>query len=144
MIACATPQPLCKFLIFSIRFLLCKTETLEKLLIPSFDAVRLTTTNLRQPDSGDVVDAVMNAPPIVQYIGDYKCVQNNLELESNSEDSSLSDGDRTLVGDVSPILSTSNSPADEQLYAIHSEISPNFSIYAFRFNLDICALKFQP
>lgn len=116
---------------------------MEKLLIPSYDAARITTTNLRQPDSGDVVDAVMNAPPIVQYIGDYKCIQNHLEPESNSEDSSLSDGDRTLVGDVSPILSTSNSPADEQLYVIHSVIIPNIlSIYPFRFNLDFCALKF--
>lgn len=34
-----------------------------------------------------------------------------MEPESNSEDSSLSDGDRTLVGDVSPMLSASNSPA---------------------------------
>lgn len=57
----------------------------------------------------------MNAPPIVPYSNDYKCTQNHLEPESNSEDSSLSDGDRTLVGDVSPILSASNSPADEQL-----------------------------
>lgn len=127
MKAFVTPQPLCKFLFFSIQFLLFKIETLEKLLIPSYDAARPTTTNLRQSDSGDVVDAVMNAPPIVQYIGDYKCIPNHLEPESNSEDSSLSDGDRTLVGDVSPILSTSNSPADEQLYVIHSEIIPNHS-----------------
>lgn len=36
----------------------------------------------------------------------------HLEPESNSEDSSLSDGDRTLVGDVSPNLSSiNNSPA---------------------------------
>lgn len=88
-------------------------------MIPSYDATRPTTTHLRQSDNGDVVDAVMNAPPIVQCIGDYKCTHNHLEPESNSEDSSLSDGDRTLVGDVSPILSTSSSPADEQLYVIH-------------------------
>lgn len=112
-------------------------------MIPSYDAARPTTTNLRQPDSGDVVDAVMNAPPIVQYVGDFKCIQNHLEPESNSEDSSLSDGDRTLVGDVSPILSTSNSPADE-LYVINSEFFRFFIfIHTIRFYLNVFALKCQ-
>lgn len=60
-----------------------------------------------------MVDAVMNSPPIVQleYRSSTINSHNQMEPESNSEDSSLSDGDRTLVGDVSPILSASNSPA---------------------------------
>lgn len=104
-------------------------ETLEKLSIPSYDpsaskllpriqnnlASSSTTNRSRQlVESGDVVDAVMNSPPIVQL--DYRTSTVNAhnqipEPESNSEDSSLSDGDRTLVGDVSPMLSASNSPA---------------------------------
>lgn len=63
----------------------------------------------------DVVDAVMNSPPIVQYVNIHTAhnqTHHHLEPESNSEDSSLSDGDRTLVGDVSPnFSSTNNSPA---------------------------------
>lgn len=101
-------------------------ETLEKLSIPSYDPSETkisprTQNNLtnsliserRHADEGDVVDAVMNSPPIIQL--DYRSAtinpHNQMEPESNSEDSSLSDGDRTLVGDVSPMLSASNSPA---------------------------------
>lgn len=103
------------------------TETLDKLSIPSYDPIASkslpnaqnhTTNNYistqRHMDGADVVDAVMNSPPIVQYSSDCKNTinsHNHMEPESTSEDSSLSDGDRTLVGDVSPILSTNNSPA---------------------------------
>lgn len=63
----------------------------------------------------DVVDAVMNSPPMVQYVNIHAAhnqTHHHLEPESNSEDSSLSDGDRTLVGDVSPNFSSiNNSPA---------------------------------
>lgn len=62
---------------------------------------------------GDVVDAVMKSPPIVQL--DYRSAHNQMEPESNSEDSSLSDGDRTLVGDVSPMLSNSPPCSDQHL-----------------------------
>lgn len=100
-------------------------ETLEKLSIPSYDTTTTKTIPRNQNniasslprlvESGDVVDAVMNSPPIVQV--EYNKASpainahNQIEAESNSEDSSLSDGDRTLVGDVSPMLSASNSPA---------------------------------
>lgn len=73
----------------------------------------------------------MSSPPTVQYVNVHAQQVHNLhphhhhhqshhhpmEPESNSEDSSLSDGDRTLVGDVSPMMSASNSPAcsDQQL-----------------------------
>lgn len=100
---------------------------MEKLSIPSYDpsATKLSprihnslasSLTISRPQLGDVVDtvdAVMKSPPIVQF--DYRNSTNNphnqMEPESNSEDSSLSDGDRTLVGDVSPMLSASNSPA---------------------------------
>lgn len=129
-------------------------ETLEKLSIPSYDpnAVKSSSVpasinthegNYARPSSScDVVDAVMNSPPIqplshdydnetmrnigvpvysVEVSGDdiaslpYRTLEHPtstvLGPESNSEDSSLSDGDRTLVGDASPILSTANSPS---------------------------------
>lgn len=83
----------------------------------------------RHYDSADTVDAVMSSPPMVQYVNVHAAHQQQpqpqqqshhphpMEPESNSEDSSLSDGDRTLVGDVSPMLSASNSPvcSDQQL-----------------------------
>lgn len=77
-------------------------------------------SHARQMESKDVVDAVMNSPPLVQYNMDYKSStvvssQNPMEPESNSEDSSLSDGDRTLVGDVSPMLSNSPACSDQHL-----------------------------
>ncbi|XP_031619612.1 ubiquitin carboxyl-terminal hydrolase 47 isoform X2 [Contarinia nasturtii] len=114
--------------IISLYFTLPKTdkETLEKLSIPSYDptatklsprihnslASSLTSSRSRQVENGDVVDAVMNSPPVVDYRNSSTMnPHNQMEPESNSEDSSLSDGDRTLVGDVSPILSASNSPA---------------------------------
>lgn len=91
-------------------------------------------------DDGDVVDAVMNSPPIVQL--DYRCnssaaattltnAHNQMEPESNSEDSSLSDGDRTLVGDVSPMLSASNSPAcsDQHLSSPEDHMKINGDAY---------------
>lgn len=123
-------------LIISLYFVLPKTdkETLEKLSIPSYvppsaddsspqnhatnqvitnGLVNGHATGSKTTDSSvDVVDAVMNAPPIIQYSANkpsnISCGQ---EPESNSEDSSLSDGDRTLVGDVSPIDSVTSSPA---------------------------------
>lgn len=98
---------------------------MDKLSIPSYDPsikpLPRTHNNLagsvpfnrsRQVESGDVVDAVMNSPPVVDYRNNSTInPHNQMEPESNSEDSSLSDGDRTLVGDVSPMLSPSNSPA---------------------------------
>lgn len=95
-------------------------------------------------DDCDVVDAVMNSPPIVQL--DYRCnssssntaapttlanAHNQMEPESNSEDSSLSDGDRTLVGDVSPMLSASNSPAcsDQHLSSPEDHMKINGDAY---------------
>lgn len=122
-------------LIISLYFVLPKTdkETLEKLSIPSYvpeanvsatTAAEATTNNTnanhgltnghasdgpteKTPESNDVVDAVMNSPPLIQYVPNNKINHNtqSLETESNSEDSSLSDGDRTLVGDVSPVES---------------------------------------
>ncbi|XP_055315105.1 ubiquitin carboxyl-terminal hydrolase 47 isoform X3 [Sitodiplosis mosellana] len=112
--------------IISLYFTLPKTdkETLEKLSIPSYDpsATKLSpgihnnlasSLTISRPQLGDVVDAVMKSPPIVQldYRSATNSAHNQMEPESNSEDSSLSDGDRTLVGDVSPMLSASNSPA---------------------------------
>lgn len=96
------------------------SETLEKLSIPSYDPSQPSTSPLRPSESvasgsADVVDAVMNSPPMIQYVnvhGSHNQTHHHLEPESNSEDSSLSDGDRTLVGDVSPNLSSiNNSPA---------------------------------
>lgn len=71
-------------------------------------------------DSIDVVDAVMNAAPLnvqnhtttSEYYRNYHAPL-PLELESCSEDSSLSDGDRTLVDsapDMADVSSTNNSP----------------------------------
>lgn len=124
-------------LIISLHFVLPKTDkdTLEKLSIPLYVPASVSdpssqsnslcnghAANGNSPlpkhvESADVVDAVMHSPPIVQCY-DYKATNNShsLEPESNSEDSSLSDGDRTLVGDVnvSPIVSAKNSP-DQQL-----------------------------
>lgn len=120
------------------------TETLDKLSIPSYDPTAVRTNTLspalspqqyshRQYESSDTVDAVMSSPPMVQYVNVHAThnhhsppqqshqhqqqLHHPMEPESNSEDSSLSDGDRTLVGDVSPMLSTSNSPvcSDQQL-----------------------------
>lgn len=101
-----------------------------------------TTATASIADDGDVVDAVMNSPPIVQL--DYRCnsssstaatslssAHNQMEPESNSEDSSLSDGDRTLVGDVSPMLSASNSPAcsDQHLSSPEDHMKINGDAY---------------
>lgn len=122
-------------LIISLYFVLPKTdkETLEKLSIPSYvppiavdsspqnHASNHVITNgftnghatpSKLADSTDVVDAVMNSPPIIQFTANKaSSIACNQEPESNSEDSSLSDGDRTLVGDVSPIDSVTSSPA---------------------------------
>lgn len=81
--------------------------------------------------SADVVDAVMNSPPLVQYVNIHAAhnqTHRHLELESNSEDSSLSDGERTLVGDVSPNLSSiNNSPAcsDQHLSSPEDHMKTN-------------------
>lgn len=93
----------------------------------------LTSSRTRHVEDGDVVDAVMNSPPIVQV--DYRNSTNNshnqMEPESNSEDSSLSDGDRTLIGDVSPMLSASNSPAcsDQHLFSPDDHTKVNGDAY---------------
>lgn len=84
----------------------------------------------RHMESADVVDAVMNSPPVIQTY-DYKTTMHtHLEPESNSEDSSLSDTDRTLVGDVSPMFSTSNSPvySDQHLPSLddHSKMNGDY------------------
>lgn len=134
------------------------TETLEKLSIPPYKAplvnglsaspvqsnhtshsldANSTHTNSqshassvpRHMESTDVVDAVMNSPPVIQY--EYKAtIPPHLEPESNSEDSSLSDTG-TLVGDVSPMLSTSNSPAysDQQLSSPEDHSKMNGDYY---------------
>lgn len=118
------------------------------LSIPSYDptanrispsAQNQATNNLsllrRYVDNADVVDAVMNSPPLSQYgMQEYRntaAAPNAMEPESNSEDSSLSDGDRTLVGDVSPMLSTTNSPAysDQQLSSPEEHFRMNGDCY---------------
>lgn len=130
-------QCLLTFFFSSSFFIIHRSETLEKLSIPSYDPAAskplqpiqnsltnglstLSNSHTRQMESKDVVDAVMNSPPLVQYNMDYKSTvvnsQNHqMEPESNSEDSSLSDGDRTLVGDVSPMLSNSPACSDQHL-----------------------------
>lgn len=106
-------------------------ETLEKMSIPSYvekatqsptSATRTTMASPKPPpnESTDVVDAVMHAAPLPvqnhtttsEYYRNYH-VPLPLELESCSEDSSLSDGDRTLVDsapDMADVSSTNNSP----------------------------------
>lgn len=147
-------------LIISLYFVLPKTDkdTLEKLSIPSYvpplpvDSTTLnsnssnthsltnghtngpTATITPSPkkcaESGDVVDAVMNSPPIIQYIPNNKINHQtqSAELESNSEDSSLSDGDRTLVGDISP-LAFSSPVAFEQQWSSQDEPKTNGGFY---------------
>lgn len=149
-------------------------ETLEKLSIPSYDpnaakptpatasASTQEVSYARPSSSCDVVDAVMNSPPIlppnqeydneamrnigvpvysIEMLGDeasslpYRTMDHPTStvvgLESNSEDSSLSDGDRTLVGDVSPILSTANSPScsDQHLSSPEDHTKMNGDAY---------------
>lgn len=85
-------------------------------------ATRTTMASPKPPpnESTDVVDAVMHAAPLPvqnhtttsEYYRNYH-VPLPLELESCSEDSSLSDGDRTLVDsapDMADVSSTNNSP----------------------------------
>ncbi|KAJ6641819.1 Ubiquitin carboxyl-terminal hydrolase 47 [Pseudolycoriella hygida] len=119
--------------LITLYFLLPATdkETLEKMSIPSYVEKPIqspmstsSTTSLspRPPlsDSTDVVDAVMHAAPLStqnhtttsDYYRNYN-VPLPLELESCSEDSSLSDGDRTLVDsapEMADVSSTNNSP----------------------------------
>lgn len=132
-------------LIISLYFVLPKTDkdTLEKLSIPSYvpplpvDSTLNSNSSKNHPltnghtngptatttpspkkcaESGDVVDAVMNSPPIIQYIPNNKINHQtqSAEPESNSEDSSLSDGDRTLVGDISPLAASSPGTYEQQ------------------------------
>lgn len=74
-----------------------------------------SSSPLRPTEGLDTVDAVMSSPPMIQIVNIHNVhnqTHHHLEPESNSEDSSLSDGDRTLVGDGSPnISSINNSPA---------------------------------
>lgn len=139
-------------LIISLYFVVPKTDkdTLEKLSIPSYvppmpadsPLISNSTTNhvltnghtngptsstspKKCAESNDVVDAVMNSPPIIQYIANNKINHQtqSMEPESNSEDSSLSDGDRTLVGDISPMAGSS--PGYEQQWPIQDEPKTN-------------------
>lgn len=124
-------------LIISLYFVLPKTdkETLEKMSIPSYvppteKSVDSATTNTvtnhcltnghvsngpttKTIESSDVVDAVMNSPPLIQYVPSMSINHSTQSVEPDtiSEDSSLSDSDRTLVGDVSPIESLAGSSA---------------------------------
>lgn len=134
-------------LLISLYFVLPNTDkaTLEKMSIPSYVphvAAVTAATNVTASENNqvltngysanapkveggnDVVDAVMNSPPLIQYVPSNKinhCSQSVVEPESNSEDSSLSDSDRTLVGDVSPIESL----ADMQAYIDKQWSSPD-------------------
>lgn len=95
----------------------------EKPVPSPTSTIRTASTSPKSPapnDSSDVVDAVMHAAPLPaqnhtttsDYYRNYH-VPLPLEVESCSEDSSLSDGDRTLVDcapDMADVSSTNNSP----------------------------------
>lgn len=83
-------------------------ETLEKFSIPSYEPVPQPTTPTKVKSSGvDEVDARMLAKPIKNNNNSHgdeirgSLISTN-ENDCNSEDSSLSDSDRTLVESYSP------------------------------------------
>lgn len=115
------------------------SDILEKMSIPSYEeAVPIDLSTgaaspkpISESSSMDVVDAMMSVAPrsispivSIEYTsGTSQPIPTSTaagEPESNSEDSSLSDGDRTLVDsapDIADLSSTNNSPAcsDTQL-----------------------------
>ena len=87
--------------VFTLYFLLPnnKKDTLEKLSIPSYEPAVLNTINSTS-SSVDVVDSVAFALPTI----------NNSNDNCNSEDSSLSDSDRTLIEDIFQMCKPPPSP----------------------------------
>lgn len=97
--------------IITLYMVLPKTDkaTLKKLNIPSYERLSL---GVDEVDTDEVDAKPLNSKQtkVISFTASSVVTNNLMEAESNSEDSSLSDGDRTLVESPPGDLSRNNSP----------------------------------
>lgn len=112
---------------------------------PPLSTTTTTSSNITLPlnlPSADCVDAVMNHAPVAHRlpVTDHQFIPLHESELCNSEDSSLSDGDKTLVDtapDLADISSTNNSPSCSDAHLSDYDISSGAN---FNMILDNCPL----
>lgn len=123
--------------------------TLEVLSIPSLDLNQNACDKVENGAGGDSVhnstspklsryspNSGAGPSPASNVLAEEDVAAATHSDQSNSEDSSLSDSDRTLVGDapdecLAQLSSTSNSPAGSEQHLSSPEEPPNVSRYIY-------------